>query len=51
VLRRAVGDDLPEPAGQGSAQELVATLRQAVAAFTDGARPDDDRTVVVIKAR
>ena len=36
---------------EGSAAELVAALRQAVAAFTGGTRPDDDRTVVVVKAR
>jgi sigma-B regulation protein RsbU (phosphoserine phosphatase) len=43
--------DLIRQSCEGSAQELVAALRQAVSAFTDGARPDDDRTVVVIKAR
>jgi hypothetical protein len=43
--------DLIRQGSESSAQELVATLRQAVTAFTDGARPDDDRTVVVIKAR
>jgi serine phosphatase RsbU (regulator of sigma subunit) len=43
--------DLIGKSCEGSAQELVATLRQAVTAFTDGARPDDDRTVVVVKAR
>ena len=36
---------------EDSAAELVAALRQAVTVFTDGTRPDDDRTVVVVKAR
>jgi serine phosphatase RsbU (regulator of sigma subunit) len=34
---------------EGSAAELTAALRRALAAFTDGAPPADDRTAVFIK--
>jgi serine phosphatase RsbU (regulator of sigma subunit) len=34
---------------EGSADELVAALRRAVAIFTAGAPPDDDRTLLIIK--
>ena len=34
---------------KGSAAELATALRQALTAFTGGASPDDDRTVVLIK--
>jgi serine phosphatase RsbU (regulator of sigma subunit) len=43
--------DLIVSARAGSAEELVAALRQALTLFTGGARPDDDRTAVVIKCR
>ena len=43
--------DLIVSAREGSAEELVAALRQALTMFTGGARPDDDRTAVVIKCR
>jgi serine phosphatase RsbU (regulator of sigma subunit) len=43
--------DLIVSAREGSAGELVAALRQALTLFTGGARPDDDRTAVVIKCR
>jgi phosphoserine phosphatase len=43
--------DLIVSAREGSAEELVAALRQALTLFTGGARPDDDRTAVVIKCR
>lgn len=34
---------------EGSADELVTAMRQAVAIFTAGAPPDDDRTLLIIK--
>jgi len=43
--------DLIVSAREGSAEELVAALRQALTLFTGGTRPDDDRTAVVIKCR
>src|SRR5882724_10425776 len=43
--------DVIVSAREGSAEELVAALRQALTIFTGGARPDDDRTAVVIKCR
>ena len=43
--------DLIVSAREGSAEELVAALRQALTMFTGGVRPDDDRTAVVIKCR
>jgi serine phosphatase RsbU (regulator of sigma subunit) len=43
--------DLIVSARAASAEELVAALRQALTLFTGGARPDDDRTAVVIKCR
>ena len=43
--------DVIVSAREGSAEELMAALRQALTMFTGGARPDDDRTAVVIKCR
>ncbi|HJR01158.1 MAG TPA: SpoIIE family protein phosphatase [Methylomirabilota bacterium] len=43
--------DVIVSAREGSAEELVAALRQALTTFTGGTRPDDDRTAVVIKCR
>ena len=43
--------DVIVSACEGSAEELVAALRQALTTFTGGTRPDDDRTAVVIKCR
>jgi serine phosphatase RsbU (regulator of sigma subunit) len=43
--------DVIVSAREGSAEELVAALRQALTTFTGGTRPDDDRTAIVIKCR
>jgi hypothetical protein len=44
-------DGLPVSMSASPAGGLVAALRQALTLFTGGARPDDDRTAVVIKCR